>query len=162
MDTGAIIAIAVIAALILIALVVLVPRMRSKAEERKVQQHRQEAAEHHRVEADQKQQRAELAEAEAKKARAEAEMDAKKADLHERGMADHELGIDTPGRDNGHDREVVHETRETREQGFRDVSGGRAHEPVEERTERTEQGPSGRFTRTEQHDVIAEPERDRR
>ena len=159
MDTGVIIAIAVIAALILIALLVALPRMKRKSEERKVDQHRQQAAEHHRVEADQKHKQAELAEAEAKKVRAEAEMDAKKAELHERGMADHELGVDTPNRDNGHDREVVHE--ETREQGFRDVSGGRAHEPVEQHTERTEQG-DGRFTRTEQHDVIAEPERDRR
>jgi len=144
MDTGAIIAIAVVAAVILIALLVALPRMRRQAEERKVEQHRTAAAEHHRVEADQKRKHAELAEAEAKKARAEAEMDAKRAELHEHGLADHELGLDTPGRGDG---------------GFREVSGGRAHEPTEEPAEGT--SSSGRFTRTEQHDVVAEPEQRR-
>ena len=158
MDTGVIIAIAVIAALILIVMFVALPRMKRKSEERKVEQHRTQAAEHHRSEAEQRRHQAELAEAEAKRARAEADINAKRAEMHEQGLADDELGIDTPGTrtDDG--------MRERTDDGTREVSGGRAHDPIQEgtethrETEMEQDGNSRRFTRTEQHDVIAEPE----
>ncbi|MDP9385217.1 MAG: hypothetical protein M3P50_08300 [Actinomycetota bacterium] len=150
MDTGAIIAIAVIAALMLIALFVALPRMRRQAEERKVEQHRTQAAEHHRSEAEQRRHEAELAEAEAQRARAEADINAKRAELHEQGLADDELGIGETGAAHGND--------------MREVSGGRAHDPIHEGTEGSREteleqdGGSRRFTRTEQQDVVAEPE----
>lgn len=164
MDTGAIIAIAVIAALILIALLVALPRMRRKAEERKVEQHRTQAAEHHRTEAEQRRHEAELAEADAKRARAEADINAKRAELHEQGLADHELGIEGTG---------TTRATETTGDGMREVSGGRAHDPIQEtdggrdtefergfeQGQRTEGGTTGRFTRTEQRETIAEPVR---
>lgn len=153
MDTGVIIAIAVVAALIVVALVVALPRMRHKAEDRKLDQHRAQAAEHHRTQVEQRRHQAELAEAEAKRARAEADVNAKRAELHEHGLADHELGVGGTG--------------------TREVSGGRAQDPVQEGTERphdtefesgfekgqrTDEDGSRRFARTEQHDVVAEPE----
>ncbi len=136
MDTGAIIALAVIAAIILIALFVALPRMRKASAERKadqarrerereLEQAREERAEHHRTEADVRMKQAELSEQEARKARAEAEINTKRAELHEQGLADEELGID-------------------RGDDFRRVEGGRAHEPVADTTT-----DGGRFERTD-------------
>ena len=156
MDTGAIIAIVVIAAIILIALLVALPRMRGKAAERKLENKRQEVASKHREEASarereaqlaearaqQQRSEAELAQAEANKQRADAEIHAKRAELHDQGLADHELPGShdrdgstsvverAPGADDGMRREPADDRRD--DQGFREVSGGRAHEPLAE------------------------------
>jgi ABC-type multidrug transport system fused ATPase/permease subunit len=105
MSAGAIVAIAIGAALILIAviaLITLLPRMRErrrvKQRERELQQRREAVAEQHRGEADTRarqaeaaEQRARMAEQEARRERAEAELHQQRASAHERGLADHEL-----------------------------------------------------------------------
>ena len=111
-STGAIIAIAVVAALVLIAIFALIPRMNRAREERRLQGRREEVAGRHREEASVREERAELAEREARRARAEAEIHEHEADLHERGMADDRLDEADRGRF----------TRET------------ADDPVQERT----------------------------
>jgi hypothetical protein len=101
MSTGAIVAI-VIAALIVLALVaIVIPRMRARGEERRLQARREEVAGRHRAQAEDRQLRAEhsehqatIAEAEAQKARAEAELHESRAQLHERGLADDRLDED--------------------------------------------------------------------
>jgi FtsZ-interacting cell division protein ZipA len=101
MSTGLIIAIVVIA-LILLAVLFLIPRMRRKAEvrkrERELANRRDAVATEHREVATEREREAERAEREARMAqknaerqRAEAEMHQERATMHERGDADHEL-----------------------------------------------------------------------
>src|SRR5688500_16647521 len=101
MSTGLIIAI-VVAALLLIALAVMLPRMRGKAAERKrtreLEGRRERAATESRTEAESRARRAEAAEQKAKMAeqaarreRAESELHEQRAVMHERGLADDEL-----------------------------------------------------------------------
>ena len=108
MSTGLIIAIAV-AAVILIALLVLLPKMtagaKRKKAERELMQRRETVAHEHRSEAREREQKAEMAEQKARMAeqaaqreRAEAGMMEERATMHERGMADHEL-VDEGERD---------------------------------------------------------------
>jgi hypothetical protein len=108
MSTGLIIAIVVVA-LILLALLVFLPRMREKARvkarERELGQRREAVAGQHREVADTRAAEAERAEREARMAqkeadrqRAEAELHQEKAEMHQHGQADHEL-IDENERD---------------------------------------------------------------
>ena len=101
MSTGLIIAIIVVV-LLLIGLLVLMPRMRAKAEERKAQKElesrRERVATEHRetastrsTEADRAEQEAEIAQQKARAQRAEAESHEQQAQLHERGLADDKL-----------------------------------------------------------------------
>jgi len=100
--SGAIIAIVVIAALVVLAVVFMLPRLREgvrvRQRERELNQRRQGAATEHRQVADTRarraeaaEQRARIAEQEARRERAEAELRRERATTHERGMADHEL-----------------------------------------------------------------------
>jgi FtsZ-interacting cell division protein ZipA len=108
MSTGLIIAIVVVA-LILLAVLFFIPRMKRQAELKKRERelgHRREAVatEHREVadtrqrEADQAERQARMAQKEAEKQRAEAELHQERATMHERGDADHEL-IDEHERD---------------------------------------------------------------
>ena len=101
MSTGLIIAIVVVA-LILLAVLFLIPRMRRKAEmrkrERELANRRDAVATEHREvadtrqrEADEAERRARMAQKEAERQRAEAELHQERAVMHERGDADHEL-----------------------------------------------------------------------
>jgi type II secretory pathway pseudopilin PulG len=101
MSTGLIIAIVVVA-LILLALLFFIPRMREKARvqkrERELEQRRDRVAGEHREhatarerEAQQAEQKARLAQKEAESQRAEAELHQERASTYESGMADHEL-----------------------------------------------------------------------
>ncbi len=121
MSTGVIIAIVVIV-LLLIGLLVLLPRMRAKADQRKAQKElegrrdrvateNREAASTRATEAERAEQEAVVAQQKAKAERAEAERLESEAQLHERGLADDQLvedherdrfqGVADPGRDNG-------------------------------------------------------------
>jgi len=108
MSTELIVAIAV-AAVIIIALLVMLPRMRASARrkqaERELHSRRTTVAEEHRTAAAEREHRAEMAEQEARMAeqlaqreRAEANLQSERAEMHERGMADREL-IDESERD---------------------------------------------------------------
>jgi type II secretory pathway pseudopilin PulG len=108
MSTGLIIAIVVVA-LVLLAVLFFIPRMRRKAEmrkrERELGQRREAVATEHREhadtrarEADEAERRARMAQKEAERERAEAELHQERASMHERGEADHEL-IDDHERD---------------------------------------------------------------
>jgi hypothetical protein len=108
MSTGLIIAIAV-AAVLIIALLVLLPRMRAAARQKQAQRElhsrRDRVAEEERSAATERERDAEMAERkarmaqqEAERERAEANLRHERADMHERGMADHEL-IDEHERD---------------------------------------------------------------
>lgn len=94
------IVIVVIAALLLVALAVMAPRMKQAKEERELQSQRDQAAEQHRGQAETRRGHAEQAELEAKRARAEADALEGRAQQHERGMADEELA---GGERGGHD-----------------------------------------------------------
>src|SRR5215218_6212585 len=108
MSTGLIIAIVVVA-LILLAVLFMIPRMRRKAELKKRERelgHRREAVatEHREVastrerEAEQAERQARMAQKDAERQRAEAGLHQERATMHERGDADHEL-IDEHERD---------------------------------------------------------------
>jgi uncharacterized membrane protein YhiD involved in acid resistance len=94
MSTGLIVAI-VIAALLVIAVMVLLPRMRANAahkrRERELAQRREAAVETHRSIEQERLTEAERLEREAQAQKAEAQMHAQHAELHERGMADDRL-----------------------------------------------------------------------
>src|SRR3954452_7998874 len=101
MSTGLIIAIIVVA-LILLAILFFIPRMKRQAQLKKRERelsHRREAVatEHREVadsrqrEADQAARQARMAQKEAERQRAEAELHQERAVMHERGDADHEL-----------------------------------------------------------------------
>ena len=91
MSTGAIIALAIIAAVVLIGFFVLLPRLRAAKEERRLESRRREVAGRHREEAEAREQRALRAEQEAQRARREAEIHEGEARLHEEGLADDRL-----------------------------------------------------------------------
>ena len=91
--TGLIIAIVVIVVLAIVVLAAL-PRIRARAEERKIEQRRGQVAGAHREEATVREQRAAEAEAVARRERAQAEAHSSEADLHERGLADDRLEED--------------------------------------------------------------------
>ena len=101
MSTGLIIAIVVVA-IILLAILFFIPRMKRaaqvKARERELGQRREAVATEHREtadararEAEQAERQARLAQKEAERQRAEAELHQERATMHERGDADHEL-----------------------------------------------------------------------
>jgi outer membrane protein TolC len=99
MSTGTIIAIVIIAVIVLAILAFVMPRMRARSAERKLDRARGQAAEGHREEADHRMERARLAEAQAQRERAEAELHQSRAQMHEKGLADDELGdAPEPGR----------------------------------------------------------------
>ena len=108
MSTGLIILIVVVA-LLLIGLLVMLPRMRAKSQERKAQRElesrRERVATEHRetasvraTEADRAEQEAEIAQQKARAERAEAERHEAEAKMHERGLADDKL-VDDHERD---------------------------------------------------------------
>ena len=101
MSTGLIILIVVVA-LLLIGLLVMLPRMRAKSEERKAQRElesrRERVATEHRetasaraTEADRAEHEAEIAQQKARAERAEAERHEAEAKMHDRGLADDQL-----------------------------------------------------------------------
>jgi len=101
MSTGLIVAIVVVA-LILVALFVLMPRMRRKAEERRTARElgrrRDRVATDHRehastraAEAERAERKARMAQQEAERERAEAQRLEASAEMHERGLADDQL-----------------------------------------------------------------------
>jgi hypothetical protein len=108
MSTGLIIAI-IVAAVVIIGLLMLMPRMRANARQREAQrelhsrrervadEHRSEATERERS-AEQAERKARMAQQEAERERAEANLRRERAEMHERGEADHEL-IDESERD---------------------------------------------------------------
>jgi predicted Holliday junction resolvase-like endonuclease len=108
MDTWLIVVI-VVAAVILLGLLVMLPRMRASARrkqaERELHSRRETVAEEHRSAASERETRAEMAEQKARMAeeaaqreRAEANLQSERAQMHERGMADEEL-VDPSERD---------------------------------------------------------------
>ena len=152
MSTGLIIAIVVVA-LILLAVLFFIPRMKRQAALKKRERelgHRREAVatEHREVassrerEAEQAEQQARIAQKEAERQRAEAELHQERATMHERGDADHEL-IEEHERDKfagtsaDPDGTMAQEPRSEFEEG-REVGHEEAH------------GGDGRFARDEQ------------
>jgi chromatin segregation and condensation protein Rec8/ScpA/Scc1 (kleisin family) len=121
MSTGAIVAIVVAAVLLLIVFAVLLPRMRARAEERRIASRRDEVAGAHREEASTYAARAEYAEREAQRERAEADLHEARARLHEQGLADDELDAE-------HGRLTGDEPRTTDSRDARFVRGERAGE----------------------------------
>jgi hypothetical protein len=91
MSTGTIVAIVVIAVIVIAMLAFVMPRMRGRRQERKLNKARGRAAEGHRELADERMERARLAERQAQRERAEAELHQSRADMHERGLADDRL-----------------------------------------------------------------------
>jgi flagellar biosynthesis/type III secretory pathway M-ring protein FliF/YscJ len=91
MSTGAIIAIVVAAVVVIAIFALLVPRMRARSAERRLNQARGRAAEGHREVAAERMDRARLAETEAQRERAEAELHQARAHMHEEGRADEAL-----------------------------------------------------------------------
>src|SRR5215208_4124089 len=150
MSTGLIIAIVVVA-LILLAILFFIPRMKRQAELKKRERelsHRRDAVatEHREVadtrqrEADQAERQARMAQKEAEKQRAEAELHQERATMHERGDADHELV-------EPHERDKFAGTSADRD-------GSMAQQPRSEFDEGREVGHEeagdGRFARDEQ------------
>lgn len=146
MSTGLIIAIVVVA-LILLAILFFIPRMKRKAQmqkrERELANRRDAVATEHREvassrerEAEQAERQARLAQKEAERQRAEAELHQERATMHERGDADHELIED-------HEREKFAGTSA-------DPDGTMAEQPRSEFEEGREVGhqeSDGRFNR---------------
>ena len=104
MSTGLIVALVVLA-LLLVAFLVVLPRMRASAKrkkaERELQSRREQVAGEHRDRASERDRQAEMAEQKARiaqqqaeKERAEAQLQNERASMHERGMADDELIAD--------------------------------------------------------------------
>ena len=91
MSAGAIVAIVIIAVIVLAILAFVVPRMRARGQERKLNKARGRAAEGHREVAEERMERARLAERQAQRERAEAELHEARAGMHERGLADDSL-----------------------------------------------------------------------
>jgi ABC-type siderophore export system fused ATPase/permease subunit len=99
MSTGTIVAIVIIAVIVLAILAFVMPRMRARAQERKLNKARGQAAEGHREVAEHRMERARMAQAQAQRERAEAELHQSRAQMHEQGLADDELGdAPEPGR----------------------------------------------------------------
>jgi ABC-type siderophore export system fused ATPase/permease subunit len=91
MSAGTIIAIVIVVLIVLAILAFVMPRMRARSEERKLNKARGRAAEGHREMADHRMERARMAEAQAQRERAEAELHQSRAQMHEQGLADDEL-----------------------------------------------------------------------
>ena len=161
MSTGLIIAIVVVA-LILLAVLFLIPRMRRKAEmrkrERELANRRDAVATEHREvatsrerEAEQAERQARMAQKEAERQRAEAELHQERAAMHERGEADHEL-VDEHERDRfagtsaDPDGRMAEQPRGEFEQG-REVGHEEEREGRFMRDGRTEDARSGEPTR---------------
>jgi ABC-type siderophore export system fused ATPase/permease subunit len=99
MSTATIVAIVVVAVIAIAILAFVMPRMRARGQERKLNKARGRAAEGHRELADERMERARLAERQAQRERAEAELHQSRADMHERGLADDRLeDAPEPGR----------------------------------------------------------------
>jgi flagellar biosynthesis/type III secretory pathway M-ring protein FliF/YscJ len=99
MSTGTIVAIVIIALIVIAILAFVMPRMRARSEERKLDKRRGRAAEGHRDAAEHRTERARMAEAQAQRERAEAELHQSRAQMHEQGLADDELeDAPEPGR----------------------------------------------------------------
>ena len=99
MSTGTIVAIVIIAVIVIAILALVMPRMRARSEERKLDKRRGRAAEGHREAAEHRTERARMAEAQAQRERAEAELHQSRAQMHEQGLADDELeDAPEPGR----------------------------------------------------------------
>jgi flagellar biosynthesis/type III secretory pathway M-ring protein FliF/YscJ len=115
MSTGTIVVIVIAAVIVLAILALLMPRMRARKEERRMNQARGRAAEGHREVADERMERARLAERQAKRERAEAEVHQSRARLHEDGLADDELDAapEPSGRFGRGDREDATERERT-------------------------------------------------
>ena len=137
MSTGLIIAI-VVAVLIILAVIVLLPRMRGTAQQKKAERElhsrRETVASEHRQAAEAGESRAEIAERkariaeqEAQRDRAEAKLQCERAEMHDRGLADDELiddserdrfagvtGPDTRGADDSADRDGDGQTLDDR------------------------------------------------
>jgi len=144
MSTGAIIAIAVVAAIILIALFVALPRLRQRSMERKrereLMERRETVATEHRQEASARveraeaaEQRARIAEQEARRERAEAQLHEERATATDRGLADDDLM-----RDDGRTGDASDDERITRD---------------DDRAETREVTREGRFTRSEEEET---------
>lgn len=142
MSTGIIITIVAVAAIILIGLLVISPRMRVRRRERVLQQRRERVAASHREaagvreeHAEAAERRARIAEYEAQRERAEAQLHQERAAIHEQGLADHELDEhDERERFAGASAAPEHGTDLEREPtlgGRRSVSGGREQESAE-------------------------------
>jgi ABC-type siderophore export system fused ATPase/permease subunit len=99
MSTGTIVAIVIIAVILIAILAFVMPRMRARSEERRLNKRRGRAAEGHRELAEHRTERARMAEAQAQRERAEAELHQSRAQMHEQGLADDELDdAPEPGR----------------------------------------------------------------
>ena len=94
MSTGTIVAIVIIAVIVLAIFALVLPRMRARSHERKLNKARDRAAEGHREVAEHRMERARMAEAQAQRERAEAELHQSRAQMHEQGLADDELERD--------------------------------------------------------------------
>jgi type II secretory pathway pseudopilin PulG len=127
MSTGLIIAIIVVA-IVLLAILFFIPRMKRKAElkkrERELGKRREAVATEHREvadsrsrEAEEAERRARMAQKEAERQRAEAELHQERATMHERGEADHELIDD-------HEREHFAGTSADRDGRLSEGEGG--------------------------------------
>jgi uncharacterized protein HemY len=99
MSTGTIVAIVIVALIVLAIFAFVLPRLRARGHERKLNKARGQAAEGHREVAEERMERARLAERQAQRERAEAELHQSRADMHERGLADDRLDdAPEPGR----------------------------------------------------------------
>jgi hypothetical protein len=172
MSTGLIIAIVVVA-LILLAVLFLIPRMKRQAEikkrERELANRRDAVATEHREvagtrerEAEMAERKARMAQKEAERQRAEAELHQERASMHERGEADHEL-IDEHERDrfagtsadpdgtmaeqSGGERGERGEFEQGREVGHEEERDGRFLRDGRTDDARTEDTPTGEPTR---------------
>jgi predicted Holliday junction resolvase-like endonuclease len=121
MSTGLIVAIVVVVALVLLALVFLVPRMRRAGAQRRMDHRRGEAADRHREVAEERTVRADAAEREAQLARAEADVHESRAELHERGLSDDALADPEQDRRFARDRELIDDREEPAESTRTDV-----------------------------------------
>jgi uncharacterized protein HemY len=116
MSTGTIVAIVIIALIVLAIFAFVLPRMRARGQERKLNKARGHAAEGHRELAEERMERARLAERQAQRERAEAELHESRASMHDRGLADDRLDdAPEPGRfDRDRETEGTRESQRTR------------------------------------------------
>ena len=148
MSTEEIVAICVLAAIALLALVFMMPRMRERSrirrQEHELQRRRDRVSSEHRQEAELREQRAGVAEQradiaahEARREREEAQLHEKHAALHEEGLADQEL-VGDDERDRFAGTSLDHDTR----------TGEEPHEPTRER-DRMRDNVTGEETTTD-------------
>ena len=91
MDTGTVIAIAVIAIVAIALVAFMSTRTKDRKIKREVERRREQKVEQHRTEAETRAHEAERLEAEARARRAEADAHAQHAEVHEKGLADDDL-----------------------------------------------------------------------